>query len=69
NFAQRSEENRDNFSSKNDEKIQRSIDNTPYGVEVTFEPKRKGLIADFERPRELVRRNGELLEVFTISIL
>lgn len=69
NFAQRSEENRDNLSSKNNEKIQRSIDNTPYGVEVTLEPKRKGLIADFERPRELVRRNGELLEVFTISIL
>ncbi|XP_052140399.1 uncharacterized protein LOC127760221 isoform X2 [Oryza glaberrima] len=67
NFAQRSEENRDNFSSKNDEKIQRSIDNTPYGVEVTFEPKRKGLIADFERPRELVRRNGELLEAICLN--
>ncbi|BAS72656.1 Os01g0551900, partial [Oryza sativa Japonica Group] len=67
NFAQRSEENRDNLSSKNNEKIQRSIDNTPYGVEVTLEPKRKGLIADFERPRELVRRNGELLEAICLN--
>uniref|UniRef100_A0A0E0JK06 RAVE complex protein Rav1 C-terminal domain-containing protein n=1 Tax=Oryza punctata TaxID=4537 RepID=A0A0E0JK06_ORYPU len=67
NFAQRSEENRDSVSSKNDEKIQRSIDNTPCGADVTLEPKRKGLIADFERPRELLRRNGELLEAICLN--
>uniref|UniRef100_A0A0D9V1Y4 RAVE complex protein Rav1 C-terminal domain-containing protein n=1 Tax=Leersia perrieri TaxID=77586 RepID=A0A0D9V1Y4_9ORYZ len=66
-LTQRSgEENHDSVSSKNNEKIQRFIDNTSCG-EGTLSPKSKGLITDFQRPRDLVRRNGELLEAICLN--
>ncbi|XP_015699102.1 uncharacterized protein LOC102707069 [Oryza brachyantha] len=65
-LAQRSgQENRDSVRYNNNEKAQRSISNTSCGVEVTLES--KPLTADFERPRELVRRNGELVEAICLN--
>ncbi|KAG8051653.1 hypothetical protein GUJ93_ZPchr0001g33135 [Zizania palustris] len=67
NFTQSGEENEDSVSAKNYEKIQKSIDNTSSGVEISLEPKRKGFITDFQSPRELLRRNGELLEAICLN--
>ena len=70
NFTQRNRgENKCSISSENNEKGRGLIEKASSDVE-TLEPKGKNLIAqnDFQSPRELLRRNGELLEVFTICL-
>jgi hypothetical protein len=70
NFTQKNAvENKHSISSENSEKGREFIDKASSDVE-TLEPKRKYLIADqdFQSPRELIRRNGELLEVLLLTV-
>jgi hypothetical protein len=62
-------ENKCNISSENNEEGRGFIDKASSVVN-TLEPKSKYLIAqnDFQSPRELLRRNGELLEVLLVTL-
>ncbi|CAM0881371.1 unnamed protein product [Alopecurus aequalis] len=69
NFTQRNGgEKKCSISSENNEKGRGLIEKASSDVE-TLEPKRKNLIAqkDFQSPRELLRRNGELLEAICLN--
>ncbi|XP_047057254.1 uncharacterized protein LOC124663619 [Lolium rigidum] len=61
-------ENKCSISSENNEEGRGFIDKASSDVN-TLEPKRKYLIAqnDFQSPRELLRRNGELLEAICLN--
>lgn len=71
NSTERSEEHKHGLSSKNNDQGQGFTDKACSNGEIFPETKRKELIAqkDFQSPRELLRRSGELLEVFTVSLL
>lgn len=70
NFSERNGgETKCSVSSKNNDKEQGFIDKVSPDVETSVEPKRKYLIEqnDFQSPRELLRRNGELLEAICLN--
>jgi hypothetical protein len=72
NSTQRSgEEHKHGLRSKNNDKRQGFADEASSNGEVFPETKRKELIVqkDFQSPMELLSRSGELLEVFTVSLL
>lgn len=63
------EEYKYSVGSRNSEKGQRFIDKASSDMEISLEPTMKGLIEqkDFQSPRELLRRNGELLEAICLN--
>lgn len=71
-ITQRSgEEHEHRLGSKNNGKGQGFADKASSNGEIVFESKRRELIIqkEFQSPREILRRSGELLEVFNISLL
>jgi len=71
-ITQRSgEEHEHRLGSKNNGKGQGFADKASSSGEVFSETKRRELIIqkEFQSPREILRRSGELLEVFNISLL
>lgn len=71
-ITQRSgEEHEHRLGSKNNRKGQGFTDKASSNGEIVFETKRRELIIhkEFQSPREILRRSGELLEVFDISLL
>ncbi|XP_048563439.1 uncharacterized protein LOC125543966 isoform X2 [Triticum urartu] len=62
-------ENKCNVSSKDNEKGRGFVGKASSDVETSLEPKRKCLIEEkgFQSPKELLRRNGELLEAICLN--
>ncbi|VAH76452.1 unnamed protein product [Triticum turgidum subsp. durum] len=62
-------ENKCSVSSKDNEKGHVFVDKASSDVETSLEPKRKCLIEEkgFQSPKELLRRNGELLEAICLN--